>query len=49
MFGGGGDCIDAELVTYPDIKLNRISGNNIVVAGLIPRDPRKAERGSGHR
>ena len=44
-----GGCMDVELVTYPDTKLNGVSGDNMLVAALIPRNLRKMERGSDRR
>ena len=44
-----GGCMDVELVTYPDTKLNGVSGDNMLVAALIPRNLRKMERGSDCR
>ena len=44
-----GGCMDVGLVTHPYTQLNGVSGDDMLIAGLIPRHLRKAERGSGHR
>ena len=47
--GGGAAWMWNWSHTHADTELNGVSGDNMLVAGLIPRHLRKAERGSGHR